>query len=283
MNTLGSRFLLALALTLALGAALGGCAQRDHAAPSAAAALGQMAQPTAAGEAARPSAERAMRITVETSIEVSDIPSSSAAVRAAVGRSGGYLGEARTAGSDGARSASFEAHIPVGHLPAFRAEIAKLGDTVSDAEKAEDVTEQRADINARLGNARAAEKRLLELLQKQTGNLAEVVAVEKELGSVRETIERMEAQQRVLEGQIASATVKIHLVTRYSEKRLGAGSRITRAAGDGIQNAGQFMVGLVVMLAAFGPTLLLLAAMGYAVFRVVRHLARRGKPPVGGP
>ena len=35
--------------------------------------------------------------------------------------------------------------------------------------------------------------------------------VEKELSGVRETIERMEAQDRVLEGQIALATVKIHL------------------------------------------------------------------------
>lgn len=165
--------------------------------------------------------------------------------------------------------------MPVAALLAFRAEIARLGEIVSDAEKAEDVTEQRADIKARLGNARAEEKRLLELLDKRTGNLAEVVAVEKELASVRETVERMEAQERVLEGQIASATVKIHLAERHAYARAGAGRRIVQAAGEGIHNAGAVLVGLCVVGAQVGPTLLVLAAIGSALFAAVRFLVRR--------
>ncbi|MFT3765364.1 MAG: DUF4349 domain-containing protein [Minicystis sp.] len=269
----------ALLLALVTGAALAGCAKmeaRNRDAPAAVAVSTPAVHQ--AGEQAAPAADRAMRITVETSVEVKDVAGSSAAVRAAVARFGGYVGEARTSGSDEARYASFEVHVPVANLPAFRAELAKLGDVVSDGEKAEDVTEQRADIKARLGNARAGEKRLLELLDKHTGNLADVVAVEKELAGTRETIERMEAQERVLEGQIASATVKIHLSTRHTGGHAGPGKRIAQAAGDGIQNAGTFLVGLAVVTMSAGPTVILLALMGYVIFRVARFIARRTRP-----
>jgi hypothetical protein len=260
---------------VALLVALTGCA-KAHDAPSGAVVAAVQAQPAAGS--GLPTADRAMRITVDASVRVADVTAASSAVRAAVARAGGYVGEARTSGGDEARSASFEVHVPIANLPAFRAEIAKLGDVVSDAEKAEDVTEQRADLKARLSNARAEEKRLLELLDQRTGNLADVVAVEKELAGVRETVERMEAQERVLEGQIASATVRIHLSERTAAARLGAGRRIAQAAADGVHNAGAFLVGLAVVTASAGPTVLLLAAMAYAIFIVIRFIARRTRP-----
>ncbi len=243
------------------------CSKRSEPALAGAPQALQAASPAAGGQAP---ADRAMRITVETSVTVKDVDAAGRAVRELVAQHGGYVGEARTQGDDDARSSWFEVHVPVAHLPAFRAGVSGLGEVTSDAEKAEDVTEQRADIKARLGNARAEEKRLLELLDKRTGTLADVVAVEKELASVRETIERMEAQERVLEGQIASATVKIHLSSRHAAARVGPGKRIFHAAGDGIETAGSFLVGVVVLAASAGPTAILVALMGYAAFRAVR-------------
>jgi hypothetical protein len=251
----------------------GACAKHEAPVSSVAAAM----QVQQVGAATLPSAERAMRITVETSLEVADLGAAAAAVRAAVTRHGGYVGEARTTGGDGGRTASFEVHVPVADLPAFRREIAELGDVTSDSEKAEDVTEQRADIKARLSNARAEEKRLLELLDKQAGSLADVVAVEKELAAVRETIERMEAQERVLEGQIATATVRIQVYVRSAAGGTGPGRRIARAFGEGLENAGSFLVGLAVLVMSAGPTLLILAVLGYGVFRVVRFFRRRAR------
>lgn len=262
--------------------AVGACAERSAPAPAVhAVAASQHAQQAGAG--ALPTADRAMRITVDTSLEVVDMGAAVPAVRAAVTRAGGYLGEARVSGSDNARYASFEAHIPVGSLPAFRAEVAGLGEVTSDVEKAEDVTEQRADIKARLSNARASERRLLDLLEKQTGSLADVVAVEKELGAAREAIERMEAQERVLEGQIASATVKVHLSTRHGTGRAGPGRRIVNAARDGLHAAGAFVIGLVVVVVAAAPTLVIVILLGYAIYRVVRFLVRRSRRAPPGP
>jgi hypothetical protein len=266
-----------LTLLVLVAAVAGGCAKMDRQAPQGAVAAQalQAGQATPAGPGAPAAADRAMRITVETSVTVADIEAAARAVRALTAEHGGYVGEATSSGDDGSRWASFEVHVPSARLAAFRSGVTGLGEVSSDAEKAEDVTEQRADIKARLGNARAEEKRLLELLAQRTGSLADVVAVEKELGSVRETIERMEAQERVLEGQIASATVKIHLSTRHVAARLGAGTRIAHAFGDGIDAAGTFLVGTAVFFVSAGPTLLILALMGYAVFLVVRFIHRR--------
>ncbi len=270
------RFFALIALLAAAGA---GCAdeRRLGASDTAPQAL-HAADP---GGGAMAPADRAMRITIETYITVKDVDAAGQAVRNLVAQHGGYVGDAKTWGDDDGRMISFEVHVPVAHLPAFRAGVSGLGEVTSDSERAEDVTEQRADIKARLGNARAEEKRLLELLEQHTGSLADVVAVEKELAGVRETIERMEAQQRVLEGQIATATVKIHLSAHHASPRVGPGRRVLRAAGDGIDNAGSFLVGAAVLAASAGPTALIVGLLGYALFRGVRALRRRAATKKG--
>jgi hypothetical protein len=272
-----------LACLAALTLAAPACSKSDEPSPSAVAIapappmdLPAQAQAQAPGAPATPAlGQRAMRITVETTLVVDDLDAALKKLRAAIEEHGGYVSDARVQGSAGASSAALEARIPSAKLPAFRAAAAALGEVAADAEKAEDVTEQRADIGARLRNARAQEKRLLDLLADKTGSLADVVAVEKELAQVRETIERIEAQERLLEGQIAYATVKLSITTRYEPPPTSAGSRIARAAKEGIENAGGFLIGLVVFLAAAGPTLLILAAIGAALYYAFRGVVRR--------
>jgi hypothetical protein len=231
--------------------------------------------------AALPIVHRAMRISVDTAVVVGNLDAAVGSLRAEVARLGGYVSEGTVTGGGGYRSARFEARVPTDRLAEFRAHVARLGEVVSDSEKAEDVTEQRADIDARLRNARAQEKRLLALLSDKAGSLADVVAVEKELAAVRETIERIDAQQRLLEGQIAFATVKVQLSPRHVESSLGPGTRIARAASDGVETAGAFLVGLAVVTAAAGPTLLIIAAIGVSLFWTVRAIVRRRRRRAG--
>lgn len=255
-------------------------------APVQTAALPLQAQASSPG--APPASQRAMRITVETTVLVDAFDPALQRLRTAVEEHGGYVSDARVHGGPH-HSASLEARIPSARVGAFRAVVASVGEVVADAEKAEDVTEQRADIGARLRNARAQEKRLLDLLSDRTGSLADVIAVEGQLASVRQTIEQIEAQERLLEGQIAYATVKLSITTRYETPAVGAGGRIARAARDGVENAGEFLVNAAVVVATAGPTLLLLAALGAAVYYALlavlrRRAAARPRPPVpAGP
>jgi hypothetical protein len=274
-------------LALALALALLSCSERSAPSPAMQAAAPPAPPAAAAGSPAEalPAASRAMRITVEATVVVSDLDAAVQALRRAAAGQGGYVSEARLTGSTGrVRSAFFEVKVPAARLDAFRAEMAKLGEIVSEAEKAEDVTEQRADIGARVRNAHAQEQRLLALLSNRTGNLADVVAVEKELAAVRESIERFEAQQRVLEGQIALATVAVQLATRWEEAPIGAWGRIASAGGEGLHSARQLLVGLAVAALAYGPSLAILCAIGFGGFLAIRWLARRRrKSPAPAP
>ena len=93
---------------------------------------------------------------------------------------------------------------------------------------------------------------------------------------MRETIERMEAQQRVLEGQISYATVKLSISSRADAiVVVGPGHRVASAIVDGISTAGSFLVGLAVVVASAGPTALLVAAIAYGLYRAGRRLVRR--------
>ena len=242
--------------------------------PPAAAAVAKVDSPSL------PPQERAMRITVEMSVVVRHRDAAVSALRAALADVGGYVGNGSVSGPDSTGSASFEVKVPAARVGAFRTALRALGDVRSDTEKAEDVTEARADVQARLANARAEEGRMLALLTDKTGNLADVVAVEKELARVRETIERIEAEERVLSGQIAMATVKVELETSFEASEPGASSRLARAAREGGETAWGFLVGTGVFLLAAGPTLLILAALGYLAFLAVRTLLRRQRARV---
>jgi|HubBroStandDraft_2_1064218.scaffolds.fasta_scaffold202077_1 hypothetical protein len=236
--------------------------------PPAAAAVAAVQAPSL------PAEERAMRITVEMSLVVPHRDAAVNGLRAALADLGGYVSNGAVTGPDATGAASFEVKVPAARVGAFRAAIRAMGDIRTDTEKAEDVTEARADVQARLGNARAEEGRMLAVLADKTGNLADVVAVEKELSRVRESIERLEAEERVLLGQIAMATVKVQLETSFVASDPGAGSRLARAAKDGGETAWAFVVGLGVFLLGAGPTLLILAALAYVSFLGVRGLVR---------
>jgi hypothetical protein len=225
----------------------------------------------APGSEAAPLANRALAITVSTRIAVDDVEQGVRQVRAEVARVGGFVEQAEV---DQGQSAHLDARVPAPRLQEFRDAIAKFGEVVSDSEKVEDVTDQKVDLGARLRNARAQEERLLRLLQEKTGSLADIVAVEKELGSVRETIERMEAQQQTLDKRIDLATVGVMLEHRVGPLWSRPIASIVSAAKGGLDACGQILVALAMAIVASAPTIIALVLIGFVLWRLGRGLLR---------
>ncbi|MBL8742980.1 MAG: DUF4349 domain-containing protein, partial [Myxococcales bacterium] len=264
-------------MTGALG--LYGCGDRE--APASATAAGDrapLASPGGTGGAELPSASRAMRITSEMSVAVDDVDGAVSALRNAATDTGGYVSDAKVSGAGSFKIAALELKIPTDRLGSFRDTIAATGRIESESQKAEDVTEQRADLKARVRNAKAQEKRLLELLSDRTGSLADVIAAEKSLAEVRELVERLEAQDTTLDRQIAFATVKLSLGPNREVEAVGAGDRISGAFSRGITLAGQALVGAAVAIGTAGPTVAVFALFAYLMFRIVRAVHERTKP-----
>ena len=143
----------------------------------------------------------------------------------------------------------------------------------------QDVTAEWVDIRSRLDNWKATEKRLLEILQDQTADLGDVLAVERELSRVREEIERAEGQMRVLADQVELATLTIHVSVRNPYQPAvdppGFGQRI----GDVFMGSLEAMLnlgkGIVLLTVGAAPWLLVMFVFLYVCYRFVRMLVRR--------
>jgi hypothetical protein len=86
-----------------------------------------------------------------------------------------------------------------------------LGELKHQSIGTQDVTKAYSDTQARLRNAQRMETRLLDMLEKATGKMSEILAVEKELSRVREQIESMQGELKLYDSLIQYSTVTLTL------------------------------------------------------------------------
>src|SRR5437660_3563025 len=104
------------------------------------------------------------------------------------------------------------------NLDRFLQKIRGLGELKNQTLGSEDVTKAYFDTDARLKNARVMEQRLIEMLKTKTGKVSDLLQVEKELGRVREDIEKMQGELKYWDSQVQFATVTISLVEKDMEE-----------------------------------------------------------------
>ena len=100
------------------------------------------------------------------------------------------------------------------NLDRFLQKARSLGELKNQTLGTEDVTKTYFDTDARLRNAKRMEERLLEMLQKKTGKVSDLLQVEKELGRVREQIEQMQGELKYYDALVQYATVTISLAEK---------------------------------------------------------------------
>jgi chromosome segregation ATPase len=153
-----------------------------------------------------------------------------------------------------ARSLSATLRIPSDRLQSAIEELKTLGTLTDESENSRDTTSGYTDVVARLSNARRTEQRLLGLLSERAGKLGEVVQVEKEIGEVRERIERMEAQQRGLQNQVQFATIRLELTEEGQSQYAGLRTRVRTAFTYGYRNAISTALDLTLGALRYGPS-----------------------------
>jgi len=95
---------------------------------------------------------------------------------------------------------------------------------------------------------------MLVLLSERAGKLGEVVQVEKEIGEVREGIERMEAQQKGLQNRVRFASIKLELTEEAQAQSPSVRTRLRKALADGHQAAIENSIEVILVALRFGPT-----------------------------
>ena len=247
---------------------------------------GQDGQQGQAGIAGRPDIESAQagpRIVRTAMLRI--VSTDFSGVRAAIDRilqsSGGFVGSITAFDRPGAtRSIRGELRIPSVRFDAALGALRGLGRVTEDSQNAEDVTSTVVDLDVRISNARATEKRLSDVLQNRTGRLSDVLEVEREIMRVRTEIEQMESQHKQLDSRIEYATLTIEV---QEERRAGVNlgpipvpTRLRQAVADGLESAAMSMLDAALAFLRGGPVLLLWATMlGLPVWWLLRRYAFR--------
>ena len=168
---------------------------------------------------------------------------------------------------------TIEMRVPAAQFDAALADIRAAGGSVT-AQKitGKDVTEEYIDLEARLRTQRALEAQLLEIM-KRSQEVADAIAVQRELTNVRTEIERVEGRRRFLENQASLSTITVTLqppapliATR------GFFNGVGTAFGEGVDIAATITLFFIRLLLALIPVVIFI---GLPAYFLLRYLARR--------
>jgi hypothetical protein len=214
---------------------------------------------------------------VSLSLVVKDFDTARASLDAILARNSGYAAGLNVATPQGAaRTLQASLRIPAPRLGAALSELKALGRVELENQNGEEVTQQHADLVARLKNSRETEQRLQAILLQRTGKIGDVLAVEQEIARVRGEIEQMEAEQQTLEHRVDFATIDLKLAEEYkaqlSSPAPSVATQLRNASVNGFRSAFESLLALLLFLAESGPAILLWLAL---LFLPVRLLWRR--------
>jgi len=145
-------------------------------------------------------------------LEVKSYDSVLETIRTIASSEQGYVATADSArGENGKLRGTIVIKVLPQHLDTLLTRVRALGDLKNQKIGTQDVTKAYFDTDARLRNAKRMEERLLDMLQKNTGKVSDLLQVEKELNRVREDIERMQGELKYWDTLVSYATVTISL------------------------------------------------------------------------
>lgn len=180
---------------------------------------------------------------------------------------GGYIFNENMYKSEGMVEQSVAVRIPDERFEAFIAAISSYaGRLESKNVNAIDVTEEYVDVETRLKTKKELEARYLDLL-KQAKTVADMVAIEGQLGQVRTEIESMQGRLNYLQNRVKFATLWISFYQTDAE-----GFGFWRKVGDGWGVGWSNFMGFLVWTVELWPFVLLIV-----VVVVVIRLRRRNK------
>jgi len=218
--------------------------------------------------------------TVSLSIVVKDFDAARASVDAILARNNGYAAGLNVATPQGAaRTLQASLRIPASRVVSALAELKALGRVEMETQGGEEVTQQHADLLARLKNSRETEQRLQDVLRTRTGKVKDVLEVEQEIERVRGEIEQMEAEQQTLEHRVDFATIDLKLAEEYKAQlntpAPSVASQLRNASVNGFRSAFESLLGLILFLAETVPALLLwLMILSFPAWRLWRRYHR---------
>ena len=151
---------------------------------------------------------RSIIATAEVTIEVDDARDAANRATDAAAAAGGFLAHQEALPAEGV--VTLTVRIPTASFNEVLGELEGLGEVQSQRVDTQDVTEQVVDLESRIASAQVSVARVRELLAR-SGDVVQLATVEGELSRREADLEALLGRQRVLDDQVALATIRLDL------------------------------------------------------------------------
>jgi hypothetical protein len=236
-------------------------------------------------EASLANPDRKVVQTANLSITVKDTAAVLEFVQGLATQWGGYIVSSTSWREGDQLRAQVTLRVPAGQIQDALKQIkARAIKVDNESISGQDVTQEYTDNESRLRNLRATETELLALLttaREKTGKAEDVLAIFRELTSIREQIEMLQGRQQYLDTMTAMATISVDISPEPIEKPVVEPGwkplKTLRDAFRALTETGKFIVDALIWLITYVvPVLAVIAAPIILVIWAVRR-ARRGK------
>lgn len=177
------------------------------------------------------------------------------------------------------KSGTWILRIPSDRFETALSELKKLASKLErESIGGQDVTEEFYDLEARLQNKLLEEKQVRDIL-KRAGTIHDVLEVQRELSTIRETIDRFEGRKKYLIDQAGLSTITVNLHERYPVAVSASGgfwATIGNGFREGFRGFANVLSGTITFLIAGIPVFVLLGLCIWLFVRFIRRL-RAGK------
>lgn len=175
------------------------------------------------------------------------------------------------------RTASLKLRIPKEQYLSFKASFKGLGSIINQQEIGENITQQYYDTDAHLTSLKIQEERLLELLKK-SGDLKSILEIEKELETVRYSIESLTTSLKKMDNLVDYTTFSISInevqeIKNAIVKPISLMDKISEGFKGSVDLLITMFKGLLIMIAyvlPFAIIILIAAPIGLYIYKQIK-------------
>ena len=216
-----------------------------------------------------PSAMPLIAHSAELAVSTTEFAKSRTELEEILERHRGYAAKLRMVGRKTGSALSATLRVPAPELGATVNDLKALGDVEQEEQSADELTQQRADLEARLNNAQNTLRRLQELLKKQTYPDGNVRELQRQIAKASAEVNRLEAERSASEHRIVFANVQFSLREVVSAPTESLSAQLHNAAASGFGEAAASLSAILLFFIGRGPVVLLWMAILFIPARLV--------------
>ena len=201
--------------------------------------------------------ERKIVTNVDMNVRVDDVNGAMELVTDLVDTSGGFVVSVSRTEDEFESFAFMSFRVPSNNLEVTLSRVRDISERVErENRSSQDVTTEFVDIEARLGNLRAAEQQLMVLFER-SGKVSDVLEVQRELTNMRGQIESLQGRLNYLSQTTATSLVSVWFHPTTSTAPISdpawSPSETARGATRGLAAFGRWSADVAITVAIFSP------------------------------